>query len=144
VLAAVGKQMVDHRGPEFAAVLRSVTSGLKRAFRTDSDVLAFTCAGTGGLEAAVVNSLSPGQKVLSVSIGEFGKRFAAFSWLQGLRATFLAVGSATGAHDQVRNLLATITSTVVANELHRRWQKEWIVWKLPDSPPPDLDLTPRG
>jgi hypothetical protein len=31
-----------------------------------------------------------------------------------------------------------------ANELHRRWQKEWIVWKLPDSPPPDLDLTPRG
>ena len=83
VLAAVGKQMVDHRGPEFAAVLRSVTSGLKRAFRTDSDVLAFTCAGTGGLEAAVVNSLSPGQKVLSVSIGEFGKRFAAIAQAYG-------------------------------------------------------------
>jgi len=83
VLAAVGKQMVDHRGPEFAAVLRSVTSGLKRAFRTDSDVLAFTCAGTGGLEAAVVNSLSPGQKVLSVSIGEFGKRFAAIAQVYG-------------------------------------------------------------
>ena len=31
-----------------------------------------------------------------------------------------------------------------ANDLHRRWQKGWIVWKLPDSPPPDLDLTPRG
>jgi len=31
-----------------------------------------------------------------------------------------------------------------ANDLHRRWQKEWIVWKLPDAPPPDLDLTPRG
>ena len=31
-----------------------------------------------------------------------------------------------------------------ANDLHRRWQKEWIVWKLPDTPPPDLDLTPRG
>jgi hypothetical protein len=31
-----------------------------------------------------------------------------------------------------------------ANEMHRRWQKEWIVWKLPDTPPPDLDLTPRG
>jgi hypothetical protein len=30
-----------------------------------------------------------------------------------------------------------------ANEMHRRWQKEWIVWKLPDTPPPDLDLTPR-
>jgi hypothetical protein len=35
-------------------------------------------------------------------------------------------------------------SVDAANELHRRWQKEWIVWKLPDSPPPDLDLTPRG
>lgn len=31
-----------------------------------------------------------------------------------------------------------------ANDLHRRWEKEWIVWKLPDAPPPDLDLTPRG
>jgi aspartate aminotransferase-like enzyme len=76
VLAAVAKQMVDHRGPEFAEVLKEVTAGLKRAFRTDGDVLILTAAGTGALEAAVVNTLSPGQRVLAASIGEFGNRFS--------------------------------------------------------------------
>jgi aspartate aminotransferase-like enzyme len=79
ILAAVGKQMVDHRGPEFAGVLKDVTAGLKRAFRTDSEVLVYTAAGTGALEAAVVNTLSPGQRVLVATIGEFGKRFASIA-----------------------------------------------------------------
>ena len=90
VLAAVGKQMVDHRGPEFAAVLKDVSSGLKRAFRTENDVLIFTCAGTGALEAAVVNTLSPGQRVLAVSIGEFGNRFASIARTYGADVASLA------------------------------------------------------
>jgi len=89
VLSALGTQMVDHRGPEFAAVLERVSSGLKRAFRTENDVLVMTCAGTGGLETAVVNTLSPGERVLSVSIGEFGKRFAAIAETYGAAVTRL-------------------------------------------------------
>jgi len=89
VLSALSTQMVDHRGPEFAAVLERVTAGLKRAFRTENDVLVLTCAGTGGLEAAVVNTLSPGERVLSVSIGEFGKRFAAIAETYGAEVTRL-------------------------------------------------------
>jgi len=68
--------MVNHRGPEFKELLGRVTDGLKRAFRTDNDLVILSCSGTGGLEAAVVNHLSPGDTILSVSIGVFGDRFA--------------------------------------------------------------------
>jgi aspartate aminotransferase-like enzyme len=66
--------MMNHRGPEFAQVLRRVTDGLNWVYGSSSDVLSFTTSGTGGLEVAVVNTLSPGDRVLSVSIGSFGDR----------------------------------------------------------------------
>jgi aspartate aminotransferase-like enzyme len=68
--------MINHRGPEFAGSLNNATDMLKKAFRTQNDVFVLTGSGTGGLEAAAVNVLSPGDKVLSVSIGVFGDRFA--------------------------------------------------------------------
>ena len=75
VLLAGAQQMMNHRGPEFAQILRRVTDGLNWVFGTSTDVLSMTASGTGGLEAAVVNTLSPGDRVLSVSIGSFGDRF---------------------------------------------------------------------
>ena len=75
VLQASAAPMMNHRGPEFAAILRRVTDGLNWVYGTDTDVLSITTSGTGGLEAAVVNTLSPGDTVLSVSIGSFGDRF---------------------------------------------------------------------
>ena len=83
VLEAVGGQMINHRGPEFGAVLRRVTDGLNWVFGTSSDVLSITASGTGGLEAAVVNVLSPGDRVLSVSIGVFGNRLASVAETYG-------------------------------------------------------------
>jgi aspartate aminotransferase-like enzyme len=76
VLRALGRQMINHRGPEFAALIRSVTAGLKAAFHTRHDVLVLTSSGTGGLEAAVVNTLSPGERCLVIAIGVFGERVA--------------------------------------------------------------------
>ena len=76
ILRAMAKQMINHRGPEFAQILHDVTAKLKQLFQTKGDLYLLTCSGTGGLEAAVVNTLSPGDKVLSVSIGFFGERFA--------------------------------------------------------------------
>jgi aspartate aminotransferase-like enzyme len=76
VLKAMGWQMVNHRGPEFHQMLTDVTTDLKKVFQTKNDLLLLTGSGTGGLEAAVVNMLSPGDKVLSISIGVFGDRFA--------------------------------------------------------------------
>ncbi len=76
ILRAMAKQMINHRGPEFAQILHDVTAKLKQLFQTKGDLYLLTCSGTGGLEAAVVNTLSPGDEVLSVSIGFFGERFA--------------------------------------------------------------------
>ncbi len=83
VLAAGAQQMMNHRGPEFAQILRRVTDGLNWVFGSSTDVLSFTTSGTGGLEAAIVNTLSPGDRVLSVSIGSFGDRFKSIAKAYG-------------------------------------------------------------
>jgi len=75
-LQAMGRQMINHRGGEFAKILNSTTEKLKQAFQTKGDVFLLTSSGTGGMEAAIVNTLSPGDKVLSISNGFFGERFA--------------------------------------------------------------------
>ncbi|MBL7166969.1 MAG: alanine--glyoxylate aminotransferase family protein [Dehalococcoidales bacterium] len=79
VLQAMTKQMINHRGPEFARILNRVTESLKILFQTRNDIFLLTGSGTGGLEAAVVNTLSPGDTVLSVSIGVFGDRFTSIA-----------------------------------------------------------------
>ncbi len=79
VLKEMSRQMINHRGPQFARILNDVTDNLKQLFQTKNDVFLLTGSGTGGMEAAVVNALSPGDRVLSVSIGVFGDRFAAIA-----------------------------------------------------------------
>jgi aspartate aminotransferase-like enzyme len=72
----MGKQMINHRGKEFGNILNSITEKLKQVFQTKGDVFLLTSSGTGGLEAAIVNTLSPGDKILAVSCGVFGDSFA--------------------------------------------------------------------
>jgi aspartate aminotransferase-like enzyme len=91
VREAGSRQMVNHRGPEFKELLGRVEAGLKHGFRTQAEVLILTSSGTGALEAAVVNTLSPGDSVLSVSIGVFGDRFAKIARAYGADVTTLAV-----------------------------------------------------
>ena len=76
VLQALARPMINHRGPEFKSLLAEATEGLKEVFRTRQDVLILTGAGSGAMEAAVSNFVSPGDQVLVVSIGAFGDRFA--------------------------------------------------------------------
>jgi aspartate aminotransferase-like enzyme len=68
--------MINHRGPEFRALLPELESGLRWAFQSENDILIFPASGTGGLESAVANLISPGERVLAVTIGAFGDRFA--------------------------------------------------------------------
>jgi aspartate aminotransferase-like enzyme len=91
VREAGARQMVNHRGPEFKALLERVGGRLKEAFRTENDMLVLTASGTGGLEAAIVNHLSPGDPVLGVSIGAFGDRFAKIATRYGADVTTLGV-----------------------------------------------------
>jgi aspartate aminotransferase-like enzyme len=91
VREAGGRQMINHRGPEFAAMLTRILEGMKPFFGTAGDVAMLTCAGSGGLEAAVVNTLSPGDRVLGVSIGSFGDRFAKIAGVYGAAVTKIDV-----------------------------------------------------
>ncbi len=106
VLQAQSRQMINHRGKEFSVIIRKVTGQLKRCFQTKGDVLILTGSGTGGMEAAVVNTLSPGDKVLCVSIGAFGDRFADIARTYGAETRMLSFDWGTAADpDAVRNAL---------------------------------------
>ncbi len=128
VMAAGGRQMINHRGPEFAALLERIVRRMRPFFGTTGDIVLLTAAGTGALEAAVVNVLSPGDRVLAVTVGAFGERFAkvaevygadvrrlAFAW--GTAATPDAVRAALLEESAVRAVLLTHneTSTGVTN-----------------------------
>jgi aspartate aminotransferase-like enzyme len=76
VREAQAAPMIDHRGTEFGEMLREISANLAVLIGTRADVLLLTGSGTGALEAAVVNTLSPGDRVLAVTIGAFGDRFA--------------------------------------------------------------------
>ena len=89
VLLAQGSPIVYHRGPGFGDVLREVTEGLQWVFQTSNDVLTFTSSGSGGMESAVVNCFSPGDKVLVVSVGNFGARFVKICEAYGLNVKLL-------------------------------------------------------
>jgi len=91
VREAGARQMINHRGPEFAAMLGRILDGMKPFFGTTSDVAMLTSAGSGGLEAAIVNTLSPGDRVLGVSIGSFGDRFAKIAGTYGADVTKIDV-----------------------------------------------------
>ncbi len=91
VRQAVGQQMINHRGPGFTRLYQDVQRGLRMVFGADDDILVFPSAGTGVMEAAVVNLFSPGDRVLVGVMGEFGERFASIAEAFGLRADRLEV-----------------------------------------------------
>ncbi|MGH7860780.1 MAG: pyridoxal-phosphate-dependent aminotransferase family protein [Candidatus Dormibacteraceae bacterium] len=76
VVRAMNQPMIDHRGPEFGALLRDVVAGAKRIFETSNDLLVLTSSGSGGLESALANLISPGDKVVAAGCGMFGDRLA--------------------------------------------------------------------
>src|SRR5919201_4111917 len=90
VLAAMAEPMIHHRGPDFKALLAETLERLKLVCRTGNDVLLFTSSGVGAFESAVANLLSPGDRVLAVSQGEFGERWQAMAAAYGADVQKLA------------------------------------------------------
>src|SRR6266851_5553389 len=84
VLAEMARPMINHRGPEFAAIVRRVTARLQYFFQTASPVLTYASSGTGGQEATIANLFSPGDHVVVVTIGAFGNRLAKIAAAFGL------------------------------------------------------------
>lgn len=92
VIRAMSKQMINHRGPEFREILTGVTEKIKKVFRTEGEVFTLTSSGTGGLEAAVVNFVNPGDKVIVASIGNFGERFRDIATMYDAEVEFIDFG----------------------------------------------------
>lgn len=76
VQAAMSKPVFGHRSDDFARLYERIEEKLKKIFQTKNEVFVLTCSGTGGMEAAVANTISPGEKVLALITGNFGERFA--------------------------------------------------------------------
>ena len=132
VRVAGGRQMINHRGPAFAEILSRIQAGMQPYFGTSGQVQVLSCAGTGGLEAAVVNVLSPGDRVLGISIGSFGDRIAKIASAYGANVDVMAAewGWAAAADEVTERLRSgggdyravlithNETSTAVMNPLH--------------------------
>jgi aspartate aminotransferase-like enzyme len=90
VLAASAEPMIDHRGPEFKALLERIARGMKPIFGTErAEVLLLGASGTGGLEAAVANLFGPGDRLLAAPIGVFGERLIAIARTYGCEVDVL-------------------------------------------------------
>lgn len=132
VAAAMTQPMINHRGETFFAVFDEVSANLQYVFRTAQPVYIFPGAGSGGWEAALVNTLDPGDTVLSVSIGDFGERWYKTSVALGLKVERLKFEPGTAAdpakleerlaQDKGRTIKAVLlqhneTSTGVTNDI---------------------------
>jgi alanine-glyoxylate transaminase / serine-glyoxylate transaminase / serine-pyruvate transaminase len=89
VLRAIDRPTIDHRGPEFQRLGQEVLAGLKAVFKTKSPVIIFPASGTGAWEAALVNTLSAGDRVLMYETGHFASLWHSMAKRLGLRPEFL-------------------------------------------------------
>ena len=89
VLRAIDRPTIDHRGAEFAALGHEVLDGLKQVFRTTGHVIIYPASGTGAWEAALVNTLSPGDRVLMVETGQFAALWQKLATRLGLSVDFI-------------------------------------------------------
>ncbi|MEX2446960.1 MAG: alanine--glyoxylate aminotransferase family protein [Dehalococcoidia bacterium] len=122
VAQAGAAEMINHRGPEFAAMIERTTEGVRQVYQTKNDVMTLSASGTGAMEAAVVNCMEEGEHVLSISIGEFGDRLinlvnayggkcTELKFDQGLAADMNQIEAALNADPEIRLVLVTHNET---------------------------------
>jgi alanine-glyoxylate transaminase / serine-glyoxylate transaminase / serine-pyruvate transaminase len=90
ILRAIARPTIDHRGPEFAMLTHEALTGLQRIFQTSGPVIIFSASGTGAWEAALVNTLSPGDRLLMVETGQFAVLWRDMALRLGLEVDFIA------------------------------------------------------
>jgi alanine-glyoxylate transaminase/serine-glyoxylate transaminase/serine-pyruvate transaminase len=133
ILRAMDMPTIDHRGPEFARLGREVLEGLKHVFKTTGDVIIYPASGTGAWEAALVNTLSPGDRVLMFETGQFASLWSQLARKLGLEPEVIATDWRHGADpaaveaaladDKAHHIKAVAvvhneTSTGVASRIH--------------------------
>ena len=89
ILRAIDNAMMDHRGPEFGVMARGVLDDIKQIFKTENDVIIYPSSGTGAWEAALVNTLSPGDRVVMYESGQFATLWKGLAERIGLKPQFI-------------------------------------------------------
>lgn len=130
VISALTTPMISHRGPEYIALHTETIAMAKQFFQTNNDLFMFTSSGTGTMEAAIVNMLSPGDTILGVSIGLFGDRAIEVAkayemnvielrYPMGQSSDPIEIGKIIREHPEIKAILITHneTSTGVTNDL---------------------------
>jgi alanine-glyoxylate transaminase / serine-glyoxylate transaminase / serine-pyruvate transaminase len=112
ILRAIDRQVIDHRGPEFGALGRDVLENIKSIFKTTQPVIIYPSSGTGAWEAALVNTLSPGDRVLMVETGQFASLWHKLATRMGLAPELIPTDWRHGVD------AAVIESTLVADKTH--------------------------
>ncbi|HEY7301919.1 MAG TPA: aminotransferase class V-fold PLP-dependent enzyme [Xanthobacteraceae bacterium] len=97
ILRAMDTPIIDHRGPEFAKLAKRCLDGIKTIFKTTNPVIIYTATGTGAWEAALVNTLSPGDRVLMVETGQFAMQWNTMAKRLGLAVELIKTDWRTGA-----------------------------------------------
>jgi len=101
VLRAIDMPLIDQRGPEFAKLTRRVLEGIKTIFKTTQPVIIYTATGTGAWEAALTNTLSPGDRVLMVETGQFATLWKVMAERLGLKPEFIKTDWRVGADPKI-------------------------------------------
>jgi len=96
VLRALSRPTIDHRGPDFGALGKEILAGLRRVFKTANPVVMYPGSGTGAWEAALVNTLSPGDKILMFETGQFATAWRDVAVRFGLQVDFVPGDWRTG------------------------------------------------
>ena len=91
ICAALGRPIIHHRTPQFQENLKEAVAGLKEIFQTKNDVYLLTCSGTGAMEAAVCNLLSPGDQAITAEGGKFGERWSELCHSYGVEPNVIKV-----------------------------------------------------
>ena len=112
VLRAIDRPTIDHRGPEFGELGRTVLAGMKRVFATEANVVIYPASGTGAWEAALVNTLSPGDRVLMAETGHFARLWRRLAERLSLAVDFVPGDWRRGAD------VAAIEARLAADQAH--------------------------
>lgn len=117
ILRAMSLPTIDHRGPEFGALGRQVLAGLREVFKTRHPVVIYPASGTGAWEAALANTMSPGDRVLMVETGHFASLWAKMAAKLGLVTDIVASEGADAQFPQAPNWRRGVPADLVEQRL---------------------------
>lgn len=141
ILRAMSLPTIDHRGPEFGTLGRKVLGGIQQIFKTRHPVVIYPASGTGAWEAALANTLSPGDHVLMYETGHFAALWQKMATRLGLSTEFLATAGSDDVLPHAPSWRRGVQAELIEHACARTPRKRsrpcaWCTTRPPPAPPP--------